>query len=303
MKGDNGLPMTDGEQEKNLAIRHPSSVIQSSEAVEVDLLLAGIQKRYGYDFTHYSHASLMRRLEKARDQAKLTRFTELLDRLIHDERCFDEFLKHMSITVTDMFRDPLFYKTVREQVVPVLKTFPFVKIWHAGCATGEEVYSMALLLHEEGFLGRACIYATDFNKHSLDIAANGIYPAKNLEAYANNYRDSGGTGNFSDYYSDGYELVKFKDFLKSRITFSYHNLVTDGVFGEMNMICCRNVLIYFDKTLQDMVLAKFSESLRYGGFLCLGNKESLKFTAVKKQFEGVDAKQRIYKKCGASYAI
>lgn len=275
----------------------------SNEQLEVDLLLAGIQKRYGYDFTHYSQASLMRRLEKARDQAKLTRYTELLDRLIHDEKCFDEFLKHMSITVTDMFRDPLFYKAVREQIVPVLKTFPFVKIWHAGCATGEEVYSMALLLHEEGFLDRARIYATDFNKHSLDIAASGIYSAKNVKSYAANYRESGGSGDFSDYYSDGYELVKFKNFLKNSITFSYHNLVTDGVFGEMNMICCRNVLIYFDKTLQDIVLAKFSESLRHGGFLCLGNKESLNFTAVKKQFETMDARQRIYKKCGGNYAV
>lgn len=303
MKKDNGLRIIDNEKEKNLIIRHPSSVIQSPEAIEVELLLAGIQKRYGYDFNHYSHASLMRRLEKARDHAKLTRFTELLDRLIHDEKCFDEFLKHMSITVTDMFRDPLFYKAVREQVVPVLKTFPFVKIWHAGCATGEEVYSMALLLHEEGFLDRARIYATDFNKHSLDIAENGVYPAKNIEAYAANYRDSGGTGNFSDYYSDGYELVKFKDFLKNSITFSYHNLVTDGVFGEMNLVCCRNVLIYFDKTLQDIVLTKFSESLRHGGFLCLGNKESLNFSAVRKQFDTLDSKQRIYKKSGVLHAV
>lgn len=274
-----------------------------NEKIEIELLLTGIQKRYGYDFTHYSHASLMRRLERAREHAKVARFTELLDKLFHDEKCFDEFLKHMSVTVTEMFRDPHFYIAVREKIIPLLKTFPFVKIWHAGCATGEEVYSMALLLHEEGFLDRARIYATDFNKHSLDIAEKGVYRAKHVETYAANYLDAGGVRNLSDYYSTGYGLAKFKDFLKERITFSYHNLVTDGVFGEMNLICCRNVLIYFDKTLQDHVLSKFSESLRHGGFLCLGNKESLNFTVVKKQFETVDTKQRIYKKCGAMHAV
>ena len=268
------------------------------ERIEIDALLNGIRSRYGYDFTHYSRASLKRRLERALAHLKLTNFTELLDRLFHDEKSFDEFLKFMSVTVTEMFRDPAFHRAIREQLVPVLKTYPFVKIWHAGCATGEEVYSMALLLHEEGFLDRARIYATDFNKHSLDTASNGVYPVRHMASFAANYRDAGGTGDFSGYYSEGYELAKFKDFLKERVTFSYHNLVTDGVFGEMNLICCRNVLIYFDKTLQDQVLCKFAESLRHGGFLCLGNKESLNFSAVKTLFEPVDKKQRIYRKCG-----
>ena len=273
------------------------------EKIEIDLLLAGIQNRYGYDFTHYSRASLKRRLERAMAQAKLTRFTELLDHLLHDEQCFDEFLKSMSVTVTEMFRDPGFYKAIRDVVVPVLKTYPFVKIWHAGCATGEEVYSMALLLHEEGFLDRARIYATDFNKHSLDIAASGIYPVRHMASYAKNYIEAGGTQEFASYYHDGYEHAKFKDFLKERITFSYHNLVTDGVFGEMNLICCRNVMIYFDKILQDQVLVKFTESLRHGGFLCLGNKESLNFTRVKPYYEAVDRKQRIYRKSGVPHAL
>ncbi len=269
------------------------------ERIEIDTLLNGIRSRYGYDFTHYSRASLKRRLERALAQLKLAHFTELLDRLFHDEKSFDEFLKIMSVTVTEMFRDPAFYRAIREQIVPVLKTYPFVKIWHAGCATGEEVYSMALLLYEEGFLDRARIYATDFNKHSLDAASNGVYPIRHMASFAANYREAGGTGEFSGYYTEGYELAKFKDFLKERITFSYHNLVTDGVFGEMNLVCCRNVLIYFDKTLQDQVLSKFAESLRHGGFLCLGNKESLSFSAVKSQLEPVDKKQRIYQKCGA----
>lgn len=288
------------EQEKTMsdAVRDDDGT-----AIEVELLLAGIQKRYGYDFTHYSHASLMRRLEKARTQAHVNRYTELLDKLLHDAQCFDDFLKAMSITVTTMFRDPLFYRALREKIVPVLKTFPFVKIWHAGCATGEEVYSMALLLHEEGFLTRTRIYATDFNKHSLDMAEKGVYLARNVDAYGANYLEAGGTNDLSRYYSDSYDLIKFKDFLKERITFSYHNLVTDGVFGEMNLICCRNVLIYFDKVLQDQVLTKFVESLRHGGFLCLGNKESLNFTAVISQFMPVDKKQRIYRKSGSLHAV
>jgi chemotaxis protein methyltransferase CheR len=269
------------------------------EKAEVNKLLQGISNRYGYDFSHYSRASLRRRLDRALARNGLARFPELLDRLLQDDKCFDEFLEIMSITVTEMFRDPLFYLAIREQVVPVLKTYPFVKIWHAGCATGEEVYSMALLFHEEGFLDRVRIYATDFNKHSLDTASNGVYPARHMTAYAANYREAGGKSDFFNYYSEGYELAKFKDFLKERITFSYHNLVTDGVFGEMNLICCRNVLIYFDKTLQDQVLSKFAESLRHGGFLCLGNRETLNFTAVKTLFESVDKKQRIYRKSGA----
>jgi len=268
------------------------------EHIEINLLLEGIRSRWGYDFTNYSYASLKRRLEHARNEAGLIRFTELLDQLMHNEGLFDKFLKSMSITVTEMFRDPAFYKTIREKLIPVLKTFPFIKIWHAGCATGEEVYSMAILLHEENFLERTRIYATDFNKQSLDIAEKGVYPVRVIESYADNYRIAGGKQNFSDYYNSGYDFIKMKDFLKERITFSYHNLVTDSVFGEMNLISCRNVLIYFDKTLQNHVLTLFSDSMRYGGFLCLGSKESLNFSSVKNIFESVDAKQRIFKKRG-----
>jgi chemotaxis protein methyltransferase CheR len=200
-----------------------------------------------------------------------------------------------------MFRDPPFYQAVRESVIPALKTYPFVKIWHAGCATGEEVYSMAILLHEAEFLDRARIYATDFNKHSLDTAEKGVYPAKNMESYSANYRASGCKQDFRQYYSAGYDLAKVKDFLKERITFSYHNLVTDGVFGEMNLISCRNVLIYFDKTLQDRVLSLFADSLRHGGFLCLGAKETLNFSSVKKIFEPLEGRQKIYRKCWTAH--
>lgn len=268
------------------------------EKHEIELLLEGIRRRYGYDFSNYSHASLMRRLEYMRDQANVARYTELLDRVFHDEAFFDKLLKHMSITVTEMFRDPLFYQAVREQVVPLLKTFPFVKIWHAGCATGEEIYSMAILLHEENFLDRVRIYATDFNKHALDAAQNGVYALSAMKQNAANYKAAGGKGDLGDYFSAAYDLAKMNDFLKEKITFSYHNLVTDGVFGEMNMVCCRNVLIYFDKTLQDRALGLFADSLRHGGFLCLGSKESLSFSSVAKSFETIDAKQRIFKKNG-----
>jgi chemotaxis protein methyltransferase CheR len=273
-----------------------------SERIEIDLLLEGVRRRYGYDFRHYSFASLKRRLDHARQEAGLARHSEVLDRVLHDERFFDSFLKSLSITVTEMFRDPPFYQAVREKIVPVLKTYPFVKIWHAGCATGEEVYSMAILLHEEGLLDRARLYATDFNKHALDAAEKGVYPAKAMEAHAANYVAAGGTRSFADYYSAGYDLARMKDVLREPITFSYHNLVTDGVFGEMNLICCRNVLIYFDKMLQDRVLTLFSDSLRHGGFLCLGSKESLSFSTADEQFEPVAGKLRIFKKRGLVHA-
>lgn len=274
---------------------------ETIEVIEIDLLLEGIRRRWGYDFTHYSQASIRRRLDHARRDAGFERLTELLDHLLHDEVIFDRFLKYMSVTVTEMFRDPAFYKIVREQLIPVLKTFPFIKIWHAGCATGEEVYSMAILLHEENFLNRARIYATDFNKHSLNSAEKGVYSLSHMETYKANYRESGGERDFSEYYSAGYGLAKVKDFLKERITFSYHNLVTDGVFGEMNLIFCRNVLIYFDKTLQNRVFTLFTDSLRHGGFLCLGTKETVNFSSVKKLYEPVENRLKIYRKCGVTH--
>ncbi len=271
------------------------------ESIGIDLLLEGVRRRWGYDFTHYSYASMKRRLEHARREAGYERFTELLDRLLSDEAYFDRFLKYMSITVTEMFRDPTFYQAVRERVIPVLKTFPFVKIWHAGCATGEEVYSLAIILHEEGFLSRARIYATDFNKHSLDTAETGVYPITHFDQHAANYRASGGIREFSDYFSMAYGHAKVRDHLKERVTFSYHNLVTDGVFGEMNLIFCRNVLIYFDKTLQSRVFNLFTDSLRHGGYLCLGAKETLNFSSVRELYDPVEGRHKIYKKTGTGH--
>ncbi len=268
------------------------------ESIEIALLLEAIRRRWSYDFTHYSHASIRRRLDQARRAAGLAHISDLLTRILHDASFFDQVLRFMSVTVTEMFRDPPCYRAIRERLIPVFKTYPFIKIWCAGCATGEEVYSLAILLHEEGFLDRARLYATDFNKDSLDIAQKGIYPDRVMATYAANYRQSGGRGDLSDYYSSSYGFARMKGFLRERITFSYHNLVTDGVFGEMNLITCRNVLIYFDKTLQEHVLHLFTDSLRHGGYLCLGAKESLNFSAVKPFYEALEGRQRIYKKRG-----
>jgi chemotaxis protein methyltransferase CheR len=269
------------------------------EQIEMDLLIEGIRRRYGYDFSHYAPSSLHRRLQQARQEARAENFSALLERILHDEKMFDRLLKNMSITVTEMFRDPGFYKALRSRIIPLLKTYPYVKIWHAGCATGEEAYSMAMLLHEENFLGRVRIYATDFNKGALDKAQQGIYPAAALLKGEENYLQSGGRGKFSSYFSSCYDLAKVKDFLKERITFSYHNLVTDGVFGEMNIICCRNVMIYFDPVLKDRVLDLFTHSLHHGGYLCLGNKESLSFSNAARYYEAIDKNEKIYKKSGA----
>lgn len=267
-----------------------------SDDIEIELLLAGVKKRYGYDFTNYSYGFLKRRLTLILEKAELQYFTQLLNKVFHDEEFFDNFLRQMSVTVTEMFRDPEFYLSLREKVVPLLKTFPFIKIWHAGCATGEEVYSMAILLHEEGFLERSRIYATDFNKNSLETAIRGVYPLDKVTGFERNYKESGGKNKLSDYYSSKYDLAKFHDYLNEYITFSYHNLVTDGVFGEMNLICCRNVLIYFDKELKNRAFSLFMESLRHDGFLCLGSSETVDFSNIQASFKEVDKKQRIFKR-------
>ncbi|PZQ56147.1 MAG: protein-glutamate O-methyltransferase CheR [Novosphingobium pentaromativorans] len=276
----------------------PGHLAEDIEAIEISLLLEAIRRRWSYDFTQYSQASIRRRLDQARRAAGLAHFSEVLSHVLHDESFFDRLLGAMSVTVTELFRDPPCFRALREQLIPVFKTFPFVKIWCAGCATGEEVYSLAILLHEEGYLERARLYATDFNRHSLDIGEKGIYPRRLVERYAENYRQSGARAELSDYYSSSYDFVRMKEFLRERIVFSHHNLVTDGVFGEMNLVTCRNVLIYFDKPLQERALGLFSNSLRHGGFLCLGARETLQFSAIAPLFEVQDRRQKIYRKRG-----
>ena len=266
------------------------------EQLERELLLEAMLRRYGYDFRHYAAASLKRRLNLALSRSGLEHLSQLIPRFLHDEVFFQKLLRDLSVTVTDMFRDPHFYQMVRRRVIPVLKTYPFVKIWHAGCATGEEAYSMAILLKEEGFLDRARIYATDFNVHSLDVARAGIYPLEKIKEYTANYNKSGGRASFGDYYLARYGAAKLAEELGERITFTYHNLVTDGVFGEMHVVVCRNVLIYFDKELQRRVLSLFNESLARGGYLCLGTKESLDYASNGDQYERVSRAARIFRK-------
>ncbi len=266
------------------------------EKIELEILLEAIFRRYGYDFRHYAQASLKRRVAQSMQQAGVSRVADLIPPILHDKAFFDDFLKFMSVTVTDMFRDPDFFAALRSEVIPVLKTYPFIKIWHAGCATGEEVYSLAILLKEEGLYERTQIYATDYNNHSLAVAREGIYSLKQMQQYSENYIRAGGRRSFSDYYHAKYGAAKMHDSLKENVTFANHNLATDGVFGEMQMVICRNVLIYFDQRLQDRVLTLLHDSLSPRGFLCLGNKESLKFSAVQDYFEDQVYQQRIFKR-------
>jgi len=265
------------------------------ERIEVDLVLDAIARRYGYDFRNYARASLRRRLQHRLNECGGGHLSDLIPRLLHDPDCFAALLGDLSITVTEMFRDPPFFRAVREHVVPVLRTYPFVKIWHPGCATGEEVYSMKILLTEEGLGDRLLIYATDFNKGSLDKAREAIFPDERIELYAANYAQAGGKARLADYYTAGFGSVKLRRSLTENITFAHHNLVADGVFGEMNMIVCRNVLIYFDRVLQDRVLNLFLDSLCHRGFLCLGARETLEFSSVRDRFQPVTGKERIYR--------
>ena len=266
------------------------------EQLERELLLEAMLRRYGYDFRHYAAASLKRRLNLALSRSGLEHLSQLIPRFLHDEVFFQKLLRDLSVTVTDMFRDPHFYQMVRRRVIPVLKTYPFVKIWHAGCATGEEAYSMAILLKEEGLAEKANLFGTDFNDSALEQAKDGIYPVDKMKEFTKNYQQAGGSASFAQYYHANYESAVMDGALKNRITFANHNLVTDEVFGEMHVIFCRNVLIYFNKELQGRALRLFTDSLIRGGFLCLGNKEDLQFSEVKNEYEVVDEKARIFRK-------
>jgi len=264
--------------------------------IELQLLLEAIYLRYGYDFRNYSKAHIKRRVLHRLSTSHILTVTDLQNRVLRDREFFIEFLNDLSINVTELFRDPDFYKSLRENVIPKLRTYAWFKIWHAGCATGEEVYSLAILLKEEGLLDRCQIYATDFNQKVLEIAREGVYHKDEIEQCERNYQLSGGKRKLSDYYQSMYGSIMFNKDLSGRIVFADHNLATDSVFADVNLIMCRNVLIYFEKSLQDNVLGLFYESLVPSGILCLGTKESLKFTRHEKLFEPVDEKQRIFKK-------
>ncbi len=277
-------------------MKKEQEILKENENIEIELFLQAIYMKFGYDFRNYGKAHIKRRVRHRLSVSGFNNISELIHKMLYDPVFYQEILQDLSITVTEMFRDPDFYISIRKEVVALLQTYPFLKIWHAGCATGEEVYSMAILLKEEGLLKRSQIYATDFNQIALQKARNGIYPIDRIKEYTQNYQKSGGKASFSDYYNARYESVILDESLKENIVFADHNLVTDGVFGEMNMIICRNVMIYFDKDLQNKVIKLFFDSLVPGGFLCLGSKESLRFGIHASKFDATIEKQKIYRK-------
>ncbi len=274
----------------------PIESIEGVEAIEIDLLLEAVYRRHGYDFRSYARASIERRVRQFLSGCGCASVSEMIPKVLHDEEFFSRLVRYFSISVTELFRDPFVYRAVREKVVPLLRTWSHFKVWHAGCATGEEVYSLAIVLKEEGIYDRATIYATDFNDEALERAREGICEAGKLREATRNYQQAGGKRSFSEYYHARYEAAAMDAALRERVVFSGHNLASDSVFGEMQLVFCRNVLIYFNRDLQNRALGLFTESLVHGGFLCLGAKEDLRFTDVADQYDVVDEKARIYKK-------
>jgi len=264
--------------------------------LEISLLLEAIYQKYGYDFRQYSEAHIRRRIMNRMAMSGLEDVSQIQSMVLKDETFASQLLQDLSITVTEMFRDSGFYKSLRENVMPILKTYPFIKIWHAGCATGEEAYSMAILMLEEGLYDRTTIYATDFNQQALNKAKEGIFSNELIKEYTTNYQLSGGKESFSGYYTSNYGNVIMNQSLKKNIVWANHNLVTDSAFAEVHLILCRNVLIYFDKNLQNKVQKLFYHSLINGGILCLGSKESLRFTDLYEEYSELDKKQKIFKK-------
>jgi len=280
------------------APRQPGGVLidRSGEEVEIRLLLDGVFRHYGYDFRDYAPSSLRRRLRHLLLAEGLPSVSALTERLLADPAWLDKLLAAFSINVSAMFRDPSFYRAFRERLVPILRTYPFVRIWHAGCSTGEEVYSTAILLHEAGLYDRCRIYATDINEAVLRKARDGIFPLTAMKAYTANYIQAGGNTAFSEYYTAEYDNAMFRPWLRRNLVFAQHNLAMDTSFNELHVIVCRNVMIYFNRNLQNRVVDLFSASLVRLGFLCLGNKESLKGADGEAAYDVVDADERIYRK-------
>ena len=262
----------------------------------MELLLNDLWEIYGYDFTGYSRASVKRRIGRLIVLDKFTSFAELRYRVRTNADYFHRFVEEITVNVTEMFRDPSFYRALRDNIIPVLATHPFIRIWHAGCSTGEEVYSLAILLKEANLLHKSLLYATDINPGVLEKARKGIFPLSGMKQYSENYILSGGRAAFSGYYTAKYDWAKFDDELKSKMIISTHNLVSDRSFNEFQLILCRNVLIYFDRNLQDQVLTLFDESLDKLGFLALGAKENLKFSVIRKNYTQPDKKEKIWRK-------
>lgn len=267
------------------------------ETLEIELLLEAVFRHYGYDFRNYAPASLKRRIWAAIQTEGLMTVSGLQEKVLHNRDCLERFLLTLSVNVTSMFRDPSFYKAFRSVVVPLLRTYPFIRIWHAGCSTGEEVYSIAILLQEEGLYDRCRIYATDINEAVLKQAKAGIFSLNRMQDYTYNYQLAGGKRSFSEYYTAGYENAIFSSSLKQNLVFSQHNLAADNVFNEFNVILCRNVLIYFNKTLQERVQSLFYKSLTRFGILGLGRQESLTLTSYGQCYEELVSREKLYRKC------
>jgi chemotaxis protein methyltransferase CheR len=262
---------------------------------EVNILLNDLVDVHGYDFSDYSKASLKRRMQRLFALDKFPSFAEFRYRVLNDEEYLKRFVEEITVNVTEMFRDPEFYKALRKEVLPTLATYPLIRIWHAGCSTGEEVYSMAILLHEAGLLKKSLLYATDLNPDVLEKAKAGIFPLSVMKQYSENYIQSGGMQDFSTYYTTRYDFAKFNHELSQRMVFATHNLVSDGSFNQFQLILCRNVMIYFEKPLQDRVLTLFDESLEPLGFLALGAKETLRFSGIASHYQQL-AKEKIWRK-------
>jgi len=263
---------------------------------ELDLLLDELYRSYGYDFTNYARASLKRRVSRLMIIDRFPSFAELLYRVRQDPAYLTRMVEELTVNVTEMFRDPQVFKTIREEVLPILATHPFIRIWHAGCATGEEVYSMAILLDEANLLHKSLLYATDLNPTAIENIRKGVFPISEMKQYSENYILSGGKHDFSKYYTANYNWAKFDDRLKAKMIVATHNLVSDRSFNEFVLIFCRNVLIYFDKYLQDNVLTLFDDSLEKLGFLVLGSKENLRFSPIARKFKQLENRERIWRK-------
>jgi chemotaxis protein methyltransferase CheR len=270
--------------------------------LEIDLLLEAIFRRFQHDFRHYSRASVRRRVLRALDHFRVSTVSALTERVLHDASAFPRLMGFLTIGVSDLFRDPAFFAALRGLVVPVLATYPSLKVWVAGCATGEEVYSLAILFAEVGLLERTLFYATDINPASLQIAERGIYAVERAAAFSRAYRAAGGNASFGDYVTAAYGGIAFRRDLRKRIVFSDHSLATDNVFCEVQLVTCRNVLMYFDRALQDRALDLFVEALVRRGFLGIGARETLLFCRRKSAFDELDRNLRIYRKTHAEVA-
>jgi chemotaxis protein methyltransferase CheR len=267
--------------------------------IEAALLIDAVYRLYHYDFRGYAPASLRRRLKAAMIRFSCRSLSQLQDKVIHDPAIFPALLDFLTVQVSEMFRDPGYFRALRDRVVPLLRTYPSIKVWVAGCSAGEEAYSLAILLREESLLENALIYATDINPRALQRAATGVFEIERIAGFTANHHKSGARSSLSDYYTAAYGRAVFDKSLKDHIVFSDHSLATDSVFAEVQLVSCRNVLIYFNRALQDRALGLFGDALCHNGFLCIGSKESIRFSSHAGQFMEFDRAERIFQKRGA----